>query len=31
MNLNYKNFAVVYDPEIDVMVAKLDKSGIFDG
>ena len=31
MNLDYKNFAVVYEPEIDVMVAKLDKSGIFDG
>ena len=31
MNLDYKNFAVVYEPEIDAMVAKLDKSGIFDG
>lgn len=31
MNLDYKNFAVVYEPEIDVMAAKLDKSGIFDG
>lgn len=29
MNLDYKNFAVVYEPEIDAMVTKLDKSGIF--
>lgn len=31
MNLDYKNFAIVYEPEIDAMAAKLDKSGIFNG
>lgn len=31
MALDYKNFAIVYEPEIDNMVARLDNSGIFDG
>lgn len=29
--LDYKNFAITYEPAIDDMVAELDKSGIFDG
>lgn len=31
MSLDYKNFAIVYESEIDDMVARLDSSGIFDG
>lgn len=31
MALDYKNFAITYDSEIDDMVSKLDDSGIFDG
>ena len=31
MALDYKNFAIVYEPEIDDMAARLDSSGIFDG
>ena len=31
MALDYKNFAIVYEPEIDDMAARLDKSGVFDG
>ncbi len=30
MALDYKNFAIVYEPEIDDMAARLDNSGIFD-
>ena len=31
MALDYKNFAITYDSEIDDMVSKLNDSGIFDG
>ena len=31
MALDYKNFAITYDSEIDDMVSKLDNSGIFEG
>lgn len=31
MALDYKNFATVYEPEIDDMAARLDRSRIFDG
>lgn len=30
MALDYKNFAIVYEPEIDDMAARLDRSRIFD-
>ncbi len=31
MSIDYKNFAITYEPEIDDMVARLDNSGVFDG